>query len=388
MIKNYIKKNKALMPEGDGPLIDKKGIKIFDSIIVFSEYCAKSAQDNSYNEEAPFSGKYKIYNDSYSYFLLKCKEASIKAAFVTSKDIIGPGLFQSSWTYDEEWVRNDCKAYSELIFDRFGRINPEQKNKLKLLISSKSIYIFNKKTQELFGNKLNTYKYFKEFVIPTVEIKDISKKNLYLAKAKLDKLLKKHKNKEDFNDNYIIKRKCGASGIGIFKVNFNNLKKSLKEIEEYHKSMKNRKSVSYILQPFINYDKGFVFGKYKEFIDLRVILIKHKIVQTYIRVAKKGDFRCNEHQGGNLVYISKKIIPKDVLAMIQKITKKLNLKHRLYALDFIKSNNGNLYFIEGNSKLGIDWNHKKKVNETKTKELINLIVNELKSSVKENSKSY
>jgi hypothetical protein len=60
----------------------------------------------------------------------------------------------------------------------------------------------------------------------------------------------------------------------------------------------------------------------------------------------------------------------------------------LYTLDFIKSNNGNLYLVEGNSKLGIDWNHKNKINETKTKELINLIVNEFKSILKENSKSY
>jgi len=356
----------------------------FDLIVVFSEYYAKSAQDKSY--KAPFSGKYEIYNDSYNYFLSKCKEANIKAAFVTSKDIIGPGLFQSFWTYNKKLIRNEHKAYSKLIFDRFGRINSEQKNKLKLLTSSKSIHIFNKKVQELFGNKLNTYKYFKEFVMPTVEIKDISKESILLAKAKLDKLLKKHK--EDFNDNYIIKRKYGASGIGIFKINFNNIKDSLKEIEEYHKSLKKRKLPSYILQPFINHDKGFIFGKYKGFIDLRVVLINHKIIQKYIRIAKEGDFRCNEHQGGNLVYLSKRVIPKDVLAMIQKITKKLNFKRCLYTLDFIKSNNGNLYLVEGNSKLGIDWNHKNKINETKTKELINLIVNEFKSILKENSKSY
>ena len=50
----------------------------------------------------------------------------------------------------------------------------------------------------------------------------------------------------------------------------------------------------------------------------------------------------------------------------------------MYALDFIKSNNGTIYFIEGNTKPGIDWNHNKKINELKSKELINIIVNELK----------
>ena len=37
----------------------------FDLIVVFSEYYAKSAKDDSYTGKAPFSGKYEIYNDSY-----------------------------------------------------------------------------------------------------------------------------------------------------------------------------------------------------------------------------------------------------------------------------------------------------------------------------------
>ena len=56
----------------------------FDLIIVFSEYLAKSAQDRLYNGKNPFFGKHEIYNDSYSYFLLRCKDAGIKAAFATS----------------------------------------------------------------------------------------------------------------------------------------------------------------------------------------------------------------------------------------------------------------------------------------------------------------
>ena len=65
---------------------------------------------------------------------------------------------------------------------------------------------------------------------------------------------------------------------------------------------------------------------------------------------------------------------------------KLNLKHSLYSLDFIMSNEDNLYFIEGNDRPGIDWNHKKKINEIKSKELINTIVNELKLIIQDRNK--
>lgn len=364
-------------------------IKLYDVIVVYSGSIAKSARDRHYREKSPFSskGSYGIYNDSYRYFLLRCKKMGIKAAFATSKDIIGSGLFQNFWTYDKEWIRNYGKAYSRVLFDKFTPVSIKQKNQLKLLTSSKSAYTFNdKKIKDIFRNKLNTYKHFKEFAIPTVKITNPLKRKMVLAKTKLDKLLKKHRYRVDFNDSYIIKDKTGAGGLKIYKVDFDKF--GFKEImKHYELDKKDKEILSYIVQPFINCNKGFSFGKYCGLIDLRLILLNHKIVQTYIRIAKKGEFECNEHQGGNLVYMLIKIIPKDVLIMTRKIIKKLdaklNLKHSLYALDFMRSNNGNLYFIEGNTNPGIDWNHEKKINEIKSKELINIIVNELKLIIQE-----
>lgn len=359
--------------------------KPFDIIIVYSESVANSAKDMRYKENFPFSteGSHGIYNDSYRYFLLRCKKMGLEAAFATSKDIIGSGLFRSFWTYDKQWVRNYGKAYSQVLFDKFTPLSIGQKNKLRLLISSGCIYTFNnKKMINVFQNKLNTYKHFYKFAIPTVEITNLSKQKIILAKAKLDKLLKKHRYKVDFSDTYIIKDKTGTGGFKIYKLDFNKF--GFKEIKKHYVlDKKNKKILSYIFQPFINCSNGFVFGQYHGFIDLRLILLNHKIIQTYIRIAKKGKFKCNEHQGGNLVYISTKEVPKDVLIMARKIIKnldtKLNLKHSLYSLDFIRSSNGNLYFIEGNTNPGVDWNHRKKINEIKSKELINLIVSELKS---------
>ena len=364
-------------------------IKPYDVIVVYTESVANSAKDKKYKEKTPFSSKkrYKIYNDSYRYFLSRCKKMGIRAAFATSKDIIGPGFFQSFWTFDKDWVRNFGKASSKILFDKFTPISYAQKNKLKLLTSAKNIYMFNnEKIIDIFQNKLNTYKQFSELTIPTVETTSPSKKTIIQAKDKLDKLLKKHRLKQDFINGYLIKNIIGMGGFKIHKVNFE--KSAYKEImKHYGSDKKGNKILSYILQPFISCKNGFVFGKYHGLIDLRIIILNHKIIQAYIRIAKPGKFECNEHQGGNLVYTPLKIIPKDVLSMTGKIIKKLdtklNLKHSLYSLDFMKTSSGHLYFLEGNTNPGIDWNHRKKINEIKSKELINLIVNELKLIIQE-----
>jgi len=362
----------------------KQEINQFDVIIVYLEDYAKSASNTLYTEQTPFSSKSKcgVYNDSYSYFLATCKKIGIKVAFATSKDIIGAGLLQSYWTYNKKWRRNSGQAYAPVIFDKFTPKNKKHEHLYKLLTSPKSIYTFNtKELKNIFTDKLDTYENFKEFAIPTVEIENATDKKILSAKTKLDTILKKHNFKVDFSDGYLMKDKIGFGGFKIFKVNFDT--NGVKEIKKNHAlDKKNNKPVSYVLQPFINCNTGFEFGKYNGFIDLRVILVGRKIVQTYIRIAKKGDYKCNKHQGGNLVYISLKTVPKDVIAMVKKIIKKLDtklsLKHSLYALDFIRSNNGNLFFIEGNIRPGIDWDHKKKISEKKAKELIKLIANELK----------
>jgi len=356
----------------------------FDVVVIYSGNIAYSAMQK--DADAPFhpKGRQAIYNDSYRYFLFSCKKWGLKAAFATSEDIIGAGRFKSFWTYNKGWIKNYGEAKTKILFFKFTPRNQRQKNQLKLLASSKSIYFFNSpKLKNIFQNKLNTYKYFKEFTIPTIETKSLSKKTILSAKQQLDTLLEKRKYADDFNDYYIIKDKTGAGGFRIFKVNFAKAKSVDFDaiLKQYGLDKQKPQDACYIIQPFIDCSRGFVFGQYKGMIDLRVIVLNKKIVQTYIRIAKKGNFRSNEHQGGNLVYLPLNVLPKDVLLMTRKIiarlNKKLSLNHAVYSLDFIRSNQGHLYFIEGNDAPGIDWNHKKRLNEKKSKELIDLIVKEL-----------
>lgn len=364
----------------------------YDLLVIYSSPIARSAGNKQYKEKAPFSSKsrQKGYNDSYSYFLSRCKKLGIKAAFATSNNIIAPGTVKSFWIYDNKWIRDYEETHANVIFDKFTPSTYKQEKKLKLLTSSKKVYLFNnKKISAIFSDKLNTHRHFKDFTIPTVKITQPLKQDIQKAKTKLDNLLKKHKSKLDFVNGHIIKDNTGAGGFKIHKIDFNN--SGNKKIIKHHKTNKKIKELlDYILQPFVDCSGGFKFGKHKGLIDLRIILLNHKLIQTYIRIAKKGKFRCNEHQGGDLVYLPLTSIPKEVLVMVKKIVKKLdtkaNLKHSLYALDFMRSNNGNLYFIEGNTNPGIDWNPKNKINEKKSKELIDIIVRELKLIVHEKNR--
>ncbi|GAF85510.1 unnamed protein product, partial [marine sediment metagenome] len=106
-----------------------------------------------------------------------------------------------------------------------------------------------------------------------------------------------------------------------------------------------------------------------------------KIIQTYIRIAKKGDFRCNEHAGGLLKYISKSEILLEIKKVSKRIVDILNKKFSLYALDFIISNNGNIYLLEANTGPGLDWNLSVKENEIEAKKLIRIIIKEISRRV-------
>jgi len=70
-------------------------------------------------------------------------------------------------------------------------------------------------------------------------------------------------------------------------------------------------------------------------------------------------------------------MPLDVVSVSNKIAKILDKKCSLYALDFIISNNGNIYLLEGNTGPGLDWNLSMKENEIEAQKLIEIIVKQL-----------
>jgi len=67
-----------------------------------------------------------------------------------------------------------------------------------------------------------------------------------------------------------------------------------------------------------------------------------------------------------------------VVQYAQNIARELAKPSSVYALDFIVSNNGNIYFLEGNCGPGICWDSNLPKDEQMAKRLIQTIVKELK----------
>lgn len=345
----------------------------FDVLIVYSGSIALSAGDKSYKGTSPFrkSSRRSNYNNAYAFFLKTCRKQGLKAALSTTSDITDSGTCSSYWTYKSgSWSKNRKSCYSTQIFDKFSPLKGSKRAQRKMLFSSKEVKPFNNTyLSSLFFDKFETYKNLPSFTIPTVEISGKSKQEIGKSIKELRAISKKQLSRGDYSKAIIVKDRFGAGGNHIYKIT----KNYLKEIHE----LINAKNVTYILQPYVKFTQGFSYKDYTTATDIRLIYHNNEIIQTYIRMAKEDDFRCNEHQGGKLLYVKLSDIPKKVIKYSQKISSKLQQNNSLYALDFIVSDNGNIFFLEGNIGPGLDWDLSRKKNELMSKKLIGSIVDEI-----------
>jgi len=212
---------------------------------------------------------------------------------------------------------------------------------------------------KLFFDKQKTYNQLSQFSVPTVTIEKCTKASIRKACLELKKMISIHSYPDDFSSDIVMKDRFGAGGRDVYKFKMGESAKMITTIKQSKKS--------FILQPLVKFDK----------VDIRLVYLAGKIVQTYVRVAKAGDFRCNEHQGGLLKYITKAEVPAGVVSRAGKLIKFLKKTTSLFSLDFMVSDNGNIYLIEGNTGPGLDWNEKIKENELAAQKLIRLVVKEL-----------
>lgn len=359
-------------------MYNTRNATIFDVLIVYSEGIATSASLTDQHVITPFplASPYANYNKAYAYFLDICAKRGLRAAFTTSADIIGSGTCKSYWLYENNmWIKIKKTGSSLFIFDKFSPINKKQRGK-RIQLFSHTVKPFND-TQifSLFFDKFHTFTELSNFMIPTVTIKNGEEKNISSAFQTLQEQIGIHPSRNDFAKSFILKDRYGAGGNNIYKICPTAFLKT-------QKIMAQNKDVTFILQPLARFDKGFSYKSLHSSTDIRLIFYDKKIIQTYIRIAKEKDFRCNEHQGGTLIYLSLKDIPKSVVALSHKIVAQLNNRHGLFALDFIISNNGNIYLMEGNTSPGIDWDLSLKKNERMSKKLIRTIVKEFSRRIK------
>ncbi len=346
-----------------------KPITVFDIIIIYDAHLAHSAADTHYRETTPF-GKEEEYfncNATYQYFIEYGRRQGLQVAFTTTHDITTSGKFKSVWIYQNGWERRQTLSNAKVIFDKFSNLLVRNRAVYKLLttILKPLPFFHNQALRLLFDNKLATYVEFPDCTIPTVQVRSLSPLDIAQAKKNLAAKCLVHPYRDDFNTELVLKDQFGMGGNNIFKI----------RSDEDFSTVPHHQTMHYILQPLIQ-ASGFAIAGYSGSADLRVILGNGKIIQSYLRVAKDGEFRANAQQGGEVVYLTLEQIPDDVLTMIAQIKQHLPNRSTLYTLDFIKSQKGHLYFIEGNNSPGLNWFDRE--DEQKAKELIHLLVENLK----------
>jgi glutathione synthase/RimK-type ligase-like ATP-grasp enzyme len=349
-----------------------------DVLVVYSACDAISAASDDLLSRHPFAldSKQANYNLSYAYFLKECDKTGLKAGLTTSADIIGPGLCDNYWSYVEDnWVKVDRKAKSCHVFDKLSPRTSTRAAERRLLLSDEAVYPFNdRELFKTFFDKLKTYQKLPAYAIPTAEVCSDEIEDIKAAVREVTELIDSHKFSSDFDDKLVLKDRFGAGGSHVYKIGSNF-------VSRIRSIMKKYPHISFVIQPFLAFENGYTYRNQKAATDIRLIFHNDELLQSYIRLAKDDDFRCNEHQGGKLVYVDQSDIPDRIHEISRKIVRQIGKPQSLYALDFVVSNSGMVYFLEGNSGPGIDWDIKKKHNEIKSKELIRKIVKEFESRI-------
>jgi len=362
----------------------KKPINL-DVLIVYSGRFSASASSASLKNLSPFSEKFdnESYNPAYIYLLKICKKFKLKVGLATSTDVIGPGLCKSFWKLKkQEWQKVCSPCFSNFIFNKSAPTNDKIQECLRLLFSSKAIKSFNNlELFNLFCDKQQTYDKLAQDSIPTVSM--VASQNATLKKVQetcnqLEQLAHRYPHIEDFSHDIVMKDRFGSSGENVYKF-------KAKQYQEILDTILKNKEISFIVQPFVKFEQGFSFRGSAQATDIRLIYIGKKIVQSNIRIAKTGDFRCNEHLGGTMIYLPLDQIPQPLVAKANSIAKILNDSGSLYAIDFVISNQDNIYLLEGNAMPGLDWHLASKDNEIAAKYLIRLIVKAMSSRIKKSS---
>lgn len=353
--------------------------KVFDVLVVYTDGIANSASSKNLSDKSPFPKVSKISdkNKAYSYFLEICTKNGLKAGFTTSKDLLENKTFSSYWTFENnKWKKNKGLCSAPLIFDKFSPTNLIQKNRRHALFDNSDVVPFNSPVlHALFFDKQKTYNLLEKFAIPTVTVNNKTNVSVRNSMNELQLVIDNHIHKDDFSRRIVIKDRFGAGGNNIYRTELKNRNKMIENV-----LIKSNKS-SFVLQPFTMFKKGKAFEKQAGFLDIRIIYLGGKIIQTFVRTASIGDFRCNMSKGGNVEYIEDIKIPRKVKKMADEILEVLEYDKSLFTLDFIVSNRGNVYLMEGNCGPGLNWSESIPEDKKNTRKLIRDIVHEISARV-------
>lgn len=345
----------------------------FDCIIVYAQ---GDAQPSTHHRKTrmPFSASQGgvRYNRTYAYMLDAFRQAGLRVAFAWSHNICGPGQLEGYWTHDDNgWHRHADIAQTRFVFNRFPIVHSTDHALYQTLTSDARIRTFKSpKLIHLFRDKLSTYQRFPQYSIPTVAVEQLTPASLRVARQQLELMMPR---RTPLTELFVLKNRFGIGGAQTYLLDMRDPtweRMLTAEVDHaYH----------YILQPFIECHTGFQFGAHKGRIDVRVVVFRGQPIDSYIRIAKKGEFRANASQGGAVAHISLAEIPQEAMNVVRSISVELTEDAVFYALDFLRSNAGELYLIEGNDSPGLIWFNR--TDEVRTKQVIDMLVKDMKQKI-------
>ncbi len=276
------------------------------------------------SEPDPFltlGNKRSVYYD----FFDKGLELGLRVFLANGRESYRKGLvFENVLEYKgkEIFEKNKEEITADFVYDRSGGISFPNKK-----ISSKVINGIEFK--KICCDKFKTYKFLGDsYMKKTYSIKNIIE-------------LKEMFKKINLNNKYFLKPKDGLGGKGIF---FGYAKDLL--------SINLNKKDCYVLQEFIDTSSG-IEGIVKGLHDLRIVFIGEKIVWSHVRSPREGTFLSNVSQGGRIIEIDPKRIPKKILEKATLIQKLITSKYgkSIFSIDF-GIENGEPFVFELNDRIG------------------------------------
>lgn len=345
----------------------------FDCMIVYDQSYAQSIQGDE-KIDAPFSNTQDgvRYNRAYAYMLDAFHQVGLSAAFAWSGAIRSAGQVHGYWTHTAGgWQQHVDDATTSFVFNRFSTADSEGQVQYQKLTNDGRVRMFKSpELIHLLRDKLATHQRFPQYSIPTVAVKQLTPTSLCAARQQLELMMPR---RTPHTELFVLKNRFGIGGAQTHLLDMRDPtweRMLTEEVDHAH---------HYILQPFIECDAGFQFGTHSGRIDLRVVLLRGQPIESYIRIAKKGEFRANASQGGAVAYISLAEIPQEVIHVVRSISTELTADAVLYALDFLRSNTGEIYLIEGNDSPGLIWFNQ--TDEVRTKKVIDLIVKDIRNRI-------
>lgn len=263
------------------------------------------------------------------------------------------GAFKKAWTYNENgWVKIKKTIKPDLIYDKMAGKYDYAFFDLKMELQKKCKTFNSPLFRTIADSKLSQYLMFKEIMPITLLAANRNEMKKAFEKIKSNKI--------------VLKPIYGSGGSGII---INERKKLLKNMSL---------QFPLLVQEFIKNIGGIPgFTKGSSIADLRMVFLNHKFMYALSRIAKKGSYFTNFHQGAVPIFVPPKAIPESAKKMAQIIINRFSIfPHAQYSIDFYFTDKKKPILMEVNTTPGFDLLYlvaDEKIKEREMKELIKII---------------